>query len=67
MYNVGDKVKVINSEGMFVRDWKTWDLIPVAYDGFVTEVTLIEEDIVWIIGTHGGHVWIDAHRVEATC
>jgi|694.fasta_scaffold53032_15 hypothetical protein len=65
MYKIGDKIKVINAEG-FVRD-KNWNLVPVAYDGFVTDVTLVEDDVVWIIGTHGGHVWIDAHRIEAIC
>jgi hypothetical protein len=65
MYKIGDKIKVINAEG-FVRD-KIWNLVPVAYDGFVTDVTLVEDDVVWIIGTHGGHVWIDAHRIEAIC
>ena len=65
MYKIGDKIKVINAEG-FVRD-KNWNLVPVAYDGFVTDVTLVEDDVVWIIGTHGGHVWIDTHRIEAIC
>ena len=67
MYNVGDKVKVINSEGIRARNDK-WELVPVLYDGFVTEVTLVEDDgVVWIVGTDGASVWIDAHRVEATC
>jgi len=63
MYKIGDKVKVISSEGMFVRD-KNWNFIPVIYSGFITTVNLVEDDVVWIEDINGGSVWIELYNIQ---
>ena len=65
MYKVGDKVKVIGGDDCKAYNILTRKLETVTYNGFVTTVTLVEEDdVVWIKDMNGGSVWIETCNIE---
>lgn len=66
MYKVGDKVKVIGGDDRKAYNILTRKLETVTHNGFVTTVTLVEDDVVWIKDMNGGSVWIEMCNIEPT-
>ena len=65
MYKVGDKVRVISGDDRKAYNNTTRKLETVTHNGFVTTVTLVEEDdVVWIEDMNGGSVWIEMCNIE---
>lgn len=63
MYKIGDKVKVVNG-GELAYNNHTRKLETVTCNGFITTVTLVEDDVVWIEDMNGGSVWIETCNIE---
>ena len=65
MYKIGDKVKVISDNDHYAFNGHiTKNFEAVIYNGFITTVNLVEDDVVWIEDMNGGSVWIETCNIE---